>query len=138
MRAEAQRIVGGLIIGIFGCSGTGCSRGGTPTRPSALGTTGTEVRQNVTMNPEALRLVVEVTIDAAGATRWLRILGDDERGYLIVGDIEREAGRPLEDFWFPTLDEALTAAQRVGIPREAWGVDSSSPSAITHRARRRR
>jgi hypothetical protein len=91
------------------------------------------------MVPNSLRLVAEVTLDlpAAGAPRrlWLRILGDDERGYLMVGDIGAEAGIELDDFWFPTLEEMMAAAERVGVARDAWDLDYSTPAATTRRAR---
>jgi hypothetical protein len=91
------------------------------------------------MVPNTLRLVAEVTLDvpAAGGPRrlWLRILGDDERGYLLVGDFGAEHGIELEDFWFPTLEQLLTAAESVGVPRDAWDLDYSTPSAISRRAR---
>jgi hypothetical protein len=51
--------------------------------------------------------------------RHMRILGDEARGYLIAGaaDVLAERG---EDFWWPTLDEALACAERLGAPRDAW------------------
>lgn len=78
------------------------------------------------MEPDTLRLVAEVTVPApAGGpiARWLRILGDDRRGYLLVGDVDPEVGPALEDIWFPTLDEAFAAAERVGVPRAAWNAE---------------
>jgi hypothetical protein len=85
------------------------------------------------MQPTARRLVAEVAQPTAGGHRWLRILGDDERGYLLAGDLEA-----LEEIWFPSLDEALTEAERAGVPRDAWGVEDSPPAAVTERARRPR
>jgi hypothetical protein len=90
------------------------------------------------VDPQALRLVAEVTLSgAAGGSRWLRILGDERRGYLVVGDLEPAGAPALDEIWFPTLDEALGAAERAGVPRSAWGVDQASASTITERARRR-
>jgi hypothetical protein len=87
---------------------------------------------------DVLRLVAEVALDSdAEGTRWLRILGDVRRGYLIVGDIDMEGMVALDDFWFPTLDGAIAAAERAGVPRSVWEVDTSSPASITERLRNR-
>jgi hypothetical protein len=90
-------------------------------------------------DPGVLRLVAEVVVESADGSgkRWLRILGDDERGYLLPGDLESEGGPPLADFWFPTLNEALDEAAAAGVARDAWDVDASTPAEITARAKRR-
>jgi hypothetical protein len=93
------------------------------------------------MVPSTLRLVADVVLDREGADRgvhlWLRILGDDLRGYLVVGDIDPAGGLELDDFWFPTLEVAITAAERAGVPRPVWELDDSAPAAITARVRAR-
>jgi hypothetical protein len=75
--------------------------------------------------PNTVRLVAEVR------ELWLRILGDDDRGYLMVGDLD------LADVWFPRLELALDEAERAGVPRSAWGLDESPPHLISSRMRRR-
>jgi len=91
------------------------------------------------MEPAALRLAAEVELPApAGATRWLRIVGDDQRGYLLSGDLELWPAPAVEEFWFPTIEEAIAAAERVGIPRAAWRQDPSPAATITRRARPKR
>jgi hypothetical protein len=93
------------------------------------------------MAPNTLRLVADVVLDGDGPGRrrrlWLRILGDDLRGYLMVGDIDPAGGLELDDFWFPTLELALTAAERAGVPRPAWELDDAAPATITARVRMR-
>jgi hypothetical protein len=58
-----------------------------------------------------------VFASAEGRTRQLRILGDDRRGYLVAG-ITGTANDG--DFWFRTLDEALSRAERLGVRRDEW------------------
>jgi hypothetical protein len=53
-----------------------------------------------------------------GQPRQLRILGDDQRGYLLAG--YPEAAAESEDFWFCTLPEALGQAERLGVARSDW------------------
>ena len=50
-------------------------------------------------------------------SRQLRILGDEQRGYLLAG--YRDAAG-TEDFWFRTLSEALAQADRLGVARADW------------------
>jgi hypothetical protein len=76
---------------------------------------------------------IQATVAIAGrAARQLRILGDDQRGYLIAGLL----GIPRvedEEFWFGTLGEALEATARFGVPGDAWteitAVDQVTPMA---------
>src|ERR1700704_6499756 len=85
---------------------------------------------------ETLRLVAEVSlapVDGSEETRWLRILGDDNRGYLLVGDLEPDAAPALEEFWFPTVQQAFAAAESVGVPRAAWDVEVAPPNPSTGR-----
>lgn len=49
-------------------------------------------------------------------SRQSRLLGDEERGYLITGIADLEDG----DFWFETLDAALVQGERLGVSRSAW------------------
>jgi hypothetical protein len=51
--------------------------------------------------------------------RQVRILGDDVRGYLLVG-LESPDRGGLDQLWFPTLSEAIAEAEQRGIPRTAW------------------
>jgi hypothetical protein len=92
------------------------------------------------MVSNTLRLVADVVLEGDGPDRrrqlWLRILGDDLRGYLVVGDIDPAGSLELDDFWFPSLELALAAAERAGVPRAAWEIDASSPVTITARVRR--
>lgn len=48
----------------------------------------------------------------------LRILGDDNRGYLLMGGFELADDG---EFWFGTLAEAKEAALELGVPIDAWG-----------------
>jgi len=48
----------------------------------------------------------------------LRILGDDTRGYLLAGIPEAELND--NEFWFSILDDALAAAERLGVSRDRW------------------
>jgi hypothetical protein len=86
---------------------------------------------------ETLRLVAEVILAPADggseATRWLRILGDDKRGYLLVGDLEPNGAPVLEEFWFPSLEQAFGAAEAVGVPRAAWDAEIAPPNPLTGR-----
>jgi hypothetical protein len=50
----------------------------------------------------------------------LRILGDDTRGYMLMGAFAL-SGEDETEFWFATLDEAKGAAEKFGVPAEAWG-----------------
>jgi hypothetical protein len=50
----------------------------------------------------------------------LRILGDDTRGYILMGAFALSDQDEME-FWFATLDEAKGAAQKLGVPAHAWG-----------------
>jgi hypothetical protein len=79
--------------------------------------------------PDTLRLAAEVVFDpgAGRGVRWLRILGDDLRGYLLVGDLDPEGGPALTEFWHPTLDLALAAAAAVGVPPSAWDREQAPP-----------
>ncbi len=94
------------------------------------------------MVPNTLRLVADIVLEGGDRAHrselWLRILGDEARGYLIVGDIDPAGGLALDDFWFPSLDLALAAAERSGVPRSAWGIDDSAPAVVSARIRGRR
>jgi hypothetical protein len=65
--------------------------------------------------PPGIHLYVEIVVGAH--RRQLRILGDDDRGYLIAGLPD---GIVEDDFWFPTLTEAKRAGQRLGVPIDRW------------------
>jgi len=56
---------------------------------------------------------------APGRPRELRILGDDDRGFIIAGaaDLLAEDG---SEFWFPTLIEALAAAEGLEVDPRTW------------------
>lgn len=56
-------------------------------------------------------------VPGGGQPRQLRILGDDERGYLLAGYPEAPEA---DDFWFRTLDEAFAHTDRLGVARSAW------------------
>jgi hypothetical protein len=58
--------------------------------------------------------------DAAGThSTQLRILGDDVRGYLLVGGWGVPGGEDQE-FWFMTVAEAKAASAELGVPADAW------------------
>ena len=78
--------------------------------------------------PNTIRLVAEVAHPASAGFRWLRILGDDSRGYLLVGDLEYEEAPPIAEYWHPTLEQALDAAEAAGVPRAAWDLEVRPPS----------
>jgi hypothetical protein len=50
----------------------------------------------------------------------VRILGDENRGYLLMG-LERMPDADEQEFWFRTLDEARAAAAEYGVPADGWG-----------------
>jgi hypothetical protein len=52
----------------------------------------------------------------------LRILGDGQRGYLLQRGSEEMQWPEYQEFWFATLDEAMSAAVRLGVSRDAWRV----------------
>jgi hypothetical protein len=56
---------------------------------------------------------------ANGDPCQLRILGDDDRGYLLAGTLAIPLAEE-EDIWFRTLDEAYTEGERLGVARESW------------------
>ncbi len=62
----------------------------------------------------------------------LRILGDDTRGYLLMGAFEAAGDR---EYWFATLDEAIDEAAALGVPHAAWS-DVTQPSDVTPEVRR--
>jgi hypothetical protein len=49
--------------------------------------------------------------------RQIRILGDDQRGYLITGLADVPDGG---DFWFETLPEAIARAEALGVEVDGW------------------
>jgi len=53
-------------------------------------------------------------------TAQVRILGDDHRGYLVMG-LERLPNGSDSEFWFRTLEEARAAAAGFGVPPDGWG-----------------
>ena len=72
--------------------------------------------------PPAERYAAAVDADEAGGAGSMievRILGDDERGYLLVGHFSLPASAG-EEFWFESLDGAIAGAQRLGIEPGAW------------------
>jgi hypothetical protein len=77
--------------------------------------------------PDTVRLVAEVGHSSPAGIRWLRILGDDTRGYLLVGDLEPPDMPPITEYWHASLDLALGAAEAVGIPRSAWDLEIRPP-----------
>ena len=68
--------------------------------------------------PPGVHLCAEVF--AGGRHHQLRILGDDERGYLLVG-LSALPGHEADEFWFPTLDGATGMGSEVGVPPGGWG-----------------
>ena len=66
--------------------------------------------------PPGVHLQATYTPDG-GQTRQVRILGDEERGYLIAGisDLPEEV-----EFWFRTLVEAFATASELGIRPDDW------------------
>ena len=77
--------------------------------------------------PDTVRLVAEVAFPSQDGTRWLRILGDDRRGYLLVGDLEPADAAPISEYWHPSLELALDAAAAAGVPRSAWEMETRPP-----------
>lgn len=73
--------------------------------------------------PDTIRLVAEVEFPSPAGIRWLRILGDDTRGYLLVGDLEPPDMPAITEYWHASLDLALRAAEAVGIPTSAWDLE---------------
>lgn len=71
--------------------------------------------------PPGIHLAADLSWESDGRLRsaQLRILGDDTRGYLLMGAFELAANDELE-FWFATVDEAKDVAARLGVPRESW------------------
>ena len=76
--------------------------------------------------PPGLQLMAEVA-GAEGGSIQLRILGDESRGFLLVG------GQGLADedreFWFATLDDAIEAGKLLGARPEDW-VRMSEPGEV--------
>ncbi|HEY4099213.1 MAG TPA: putative quinol monooxygenase [Baekduia sp.] len=54
-----------------------------------------------------------------GADHQVRLLGDEARGYLLTGTLP-DLHNLLDEIWFAELADALAAATRLGIPRDAW------------------
>ena len=54
----------------------------------------------------------------------IRILGDDTRGYLLMG-LSVLPGGDDSEFWFRSIDEAKAAAVEFGAPDSAWDGISS-------------
>jgi hypothetical protein len=71
--------------------------------------------------PPGLHLQADVTLGSgADATRHqLRLLGDERRGYLLVGLAALPDGEDAE-FWFATVEEAKQAAAEHGVRLEDW------------------
>jgi hypothetical protein len=53
--------------------------------------------------------------------KWtsVRLLGDESRGYLMVG-LPRLPGGDDYEFWFTTIDEAFAFARGLGVRDEDW------------------
>jgi hypothetical protein len=51
--------------------------------------------------------------------KQVRILGDDRRGYLLMGIWDFPEADSAE-FWFATVTEAKDTAARFGVPVDAW------------------
>jgi len=49
----------------------------------------------------------------------VRLLGDDNRGYLIAGLTHLPELEDVE-VWFPTFEAAMEAGERLGIKRRDW------------------
>jgi hypothetical protein len=71
--------------------------------------------------PPGVHLGAEITAEAADPPRrvQLRILGDETRGYLLIGLLALPHEADTE-FWFATLDEAKEAAAAAGVAPAAW------------------
>jgi hypothetical protein len=69
--------------------------------------------------PPGTHLAAELSWDDDDGSHHtqLRILGDDARGYLLMGAHQLAGDR---EFWFPTLQEAKDEALALGVPRAAW------------------
>jgi hypothetical protein len=78
------------------------------------------VRRPPAPGPDSTHIAAEHTWVADGVARHaqLRILGDDERGYLLMGAFDLLDDEP--EFWFATLDEAKAQSTRIGVPLDAW------------------
>lgn len=55
-----------------------------------------------------------------GELRQVRVLGDDQRGYLLVGIADLDEDGDGGDFWFRTMEQALARAERIGVRRDGW------------------
>ena len=71
--------------------------------------------------PPGIHLAADLSWERNGRlhSAQLRILGDDNRGYLLMGAFELAAADELE-FWFATVAEAKDVAASLGVPRESW------------------
>jgi quinol monooxygenase YgiN len=59
-----------------------------------------------------------------GIEHQMRLLGDEDRGFLLSGTIP-EYDQLLGEIWFGQLDDAFAAATRLGIPRDGWSAVSA-------------
>jgi hypothetical protein len=75
--------------------------------------------------PPGVHLEAYARTDAEQEEHQLRILGDASRGYLLAGTLALGA-EALEEFWFTSIEDAISAAESVGVARDDW---SSMPSA---------
>jgi hypothetical protein len=75
--------------------------------------------------PPGVHLEAYACSGASQDEHQLRILGDTNRGYLLAGTLALGA-EALDEFWFSSIEEAISAAESVGVARGDW---SSMPSA---------
>jgi hypothetical protein len=57
----------------------------------------------------------------------VRLLGDDERGYLVAG-LPRLPELENVEVWFPTLASALDTGESLGIDRTDWAEFTPAPA----------
>jgi hypothetical protein len=78
--------------------------------------------------PPGVHLEAYVRTGAERDEHQLRILGDASRGYLLAGTLALGA-EALEEFWFISIEEAISAAESVGVAREDWSSMTSAADA---------
>jgi hypothetical protein len=68
-------------------------------------------------------LIAPMDAEAPEMTRalvpWITIDGDEVHGYLVRG-FESLDGYPNFDYWFASLEEAMSAGDEFGVERTAW------------------
>jgi hypothetical protein len=77
--------------------------------------------------PPGLQLIAEVP-GTGGKPVQIRLLGDESRGFLLVGG----PGFVVDDdqeIWFATLEEAIGAGERLGARAEDW-IRMSAPADV--------